>query len=183
MVRQALKNAVLAPALILFLTFLPFLTEAAEDRIPFRGLKEVGVFVEDIDPEAIKDGLSKEQIKTDVESKLREAGIKVIPTENCLHLPASPSGTDSYLYVIVNTVKFVSGLEYVYGTSVQLKQVVALERGKTVKPSRALLWATTWEKSDGVEISWVKDLAENVRRHISDKVDLFIGDYSAANPK
>ena len=172
------KNAVLAPALILFLTSLPFLTEAAEDRIPFRGLKEVGVFVEDIDPEAIKDGLSKEQIKTDVESKLREAGIKVVPVEKSLPLPTSP-----YLYIIVNTVKFLSGLEYVYGTSVQLKQVVALERGKTVKPSRALLWATTWEKSDGVGITWVKDLVENVRQHINDKVDAFINDYSAANPK
>ena len=172
------KNAVLAPALILFLTSLPFLTEAAEDRIPFRGLKEVGVFVEDIDPEAIKDGLSKEQIKTDVESKLREAGIKVVPVEKSLSLPTSP-----YLYVIISTVKFCSGLEYVYGTSVQLKQVVALERGKTVKPSRALLWATTWEKSDGVGITFVEELVGNARAHINEKVDMFISNYSAANPK
>ncbi|MFH2069404.1 MAG: hypothetical protein ABII89_08105 [Candidatus Omnitrophota bacterium] len=178
-----IKNAVLVLAFGLTLMPRPFLAGAAESRIPFRGLKEVAVFVEEIDPEAIKDGLSKEEIKTEVETRLRKAGIKVIPADECLRPPTSPHGTDSYLYIIVNTVKFVSGLEYVYGTSVQLKQVVALERGKTVKPSRALLWATTWEKSEGVEIAWVKDLVGDIRQHINDKVDAFISDCLAANPK
>lgn len=167
----------------LFLAGYFIIAEAAENRIPFRGLKAVAVFVEEIEPEAVTDGLSKEEIQTEVEAKLREAGIKVIPAEKCLNLPTSPQGADSYLYVIVNTVKFVSGLEYVYGASVQLKQVVTLDRGKGVVPRRPLLWATTWEKSDGVEVTWVKDLAGNVRKHINDKVDIFISDYLAANPK
>ncbi|MFH1902862.1 MAG: hypothetical protein ABIK20_02245 [Candidatus Omnitrophota bacterium] len=172
------KNAVSILAFGLFLMSHPLFTDAAENRIPFHGLKEVAVFVENIDPEAIKDGLNKEQIKTDVELRLREAGIKVVPVEKCLNLPTSP-----YLYVIVNTVKFVSGLEYVYGTSVQLKQVVVLKRKKPAKLPTAYLWATTWEKSDGVGITWVEDLVGNVREHINDKVDAFISDYLAENPK
>ncbi|MCX5641949.1 MAG: hypothetical protein NTY10_01710 [Candidatus Omnitrophica bacterium] len=170
------KNAVLLLAMGFFLTSRSFPGAAAENRIPFHGLKAVGVFVEDIDPEASKDGLNKEQIKTDVESRLCAAGIKVVPVEKSLSLP-----TSSYLYVIVNTAKFVSGLEYVYGTTVQLKQVVMLERKKPVKS--AYLWATTWEKSGGVEITWVADLAVNVRSQINDTVDAFIGDYLAENPK
>ena len=172
------KNAVLVLALSLFLMSRPFCIEAAENRIPFHGLKEVAVFVEDIEPEAIKDGLSKEKIKNDVELRLREAGIKVVPAEKCLPLPTSP-----YLYVIVNTVKFLSGLEYVYGTSVQLKQVAVIDRGKKVKPQKASLWVTTWEKSDGVGITFVEELVGNVRAHINEKVDMFISDYLAENPK
>lgn len=172
------KIAVSFLALGFFFVSRPFLVDAAENRIPFHGLGAIGVFVEEIDPEAVKDGLSKEKIKTDVESRLREAGIKVVPVEKCLNLPTSP-----YLNIVINTVKFVSGLEYVYGTSVQLKQVVSLDRGKEVKPRKALLWATTWEKNEGVEITWVKDLAENVREHIDNKVDIFIRDYLVENPK
>lgn len=171
------KNVVSILALGLFL-FRPVFTDAAENRIPFHGLKAVAVFVENIDPEALKDGLSKEQIKTEVESRLREAGIKVVPIDKSLIIPTSP-----YLYIIVNTVKFSSGLEYVYGTSVQLKQVVGIDRGKGVIPRTALLWATTWEKSDGVGITSVEDLVGNVREHINDKVDAFINDYLAENPK
>ena len=172
------KNAVSILALGFFLMSRSFSVDAAENRIPFHGLKAVAVFVENIGQEAIKDGLSKEQIKTETELRIREAGIKVVPVEKCLNL-----STPSYLYVIVNTVKFVSGLEYVYGTSVQLKQVVVIDRGKAVKPQKALLWATTWEKSEGVGITSVEDLVGNVRAHITEKVDAFISDYLAENPK
>ena len=173
------KNAVLILALGFFL-FRPVFTDAAvENRIPFHGLKAVAVFVENIDQEAIKDGLNKEQIKTDVELRIREAGIKVVSVEKCLTLLP----TSSYLYVIVSTVKFFSGLEYVYGTSVQLKQQVVIERKKTEIPSKAYLWATTWEKSDGVGITPVEDLVRNVREHLNEKVDDFINDYLAENPK
>lgn len=171
------KKAVLILALGLFL-FRPVFTGALENRIPFHGLKAVGVFVENIDQEAVNDGLNKEQIKTDVELRLREAGIKVVPVENSLSLPTSP-----YLYVVVNTVKFSSGLEYVYGASVQLKQVAVIDRGKAVIPQKARLWATTWEKSDGVGITSVEDLVGNVHQHINDKVDAFIKDYLAENQK
>ena len=171
------KNAVSILALVIFL-FRPVFVDAAENRIPFHGLKAVAVFVENIDQDAVKDGLNKEQIKTDVESRLREAGIKVVPVEKSLSLPTSP-----YLYIIVSTVKFSSGLEYVYGTSVQLKQVVVIERKKTGIPPKAYLWATTWEKSEGVGITPVEDLVGNVREHINDKVDAFINDYLAENPK
>ncbi|MBU2495848.1 MAG: hypothetical protein KJ935_05065 [Candidatus Omnitrophica bacterium] len=171
------KNAVSILALGVFL-FRPVFANAAENRIPFHGLKTVAVFVENIDQEAVKDGLSKEQIKIDVELRLREAGIQVVPVEKSLSL-----STPSYLYVIVNTVKFSSGLEYVYGTSVQLKQVVVLKRKKPAKLPIAYLWATTWEKSEGVEITWVEDLVGNVREHINEKVDAFISDYLAENPK
>jgi len=171
------KNVVSILVLGVFL-FRPVFTDAAENRIPFHGLKAVAVFVEDIDQETVQDGLSKEQIKTDVELRLREAGIKVVPVEKSLSF-----STPSYLYIIVNTVKFSSGLEYVYGTSVQLKQVVVIDRGKAVIPPKAYLWATTWERSDGVGITFVEDLVGNVREHINDKVDVFINDYLAENPK
>jgi hypothetical protein len=171
------KNAVLILALALFL-LRPLCAGAAENRIPFHGLKEIAVFVEDIDQDAVKDGLSKEQIKSAVETRIREAGIKVVPVEKSLSLPTSP-----YLNIIVSTVKFSSGLEYVYGISVQLKQVVVIERKKPGIPPKTYLWATTWEKSDGVDITSVEDLAGNVRGHINEKIDAFIGEYLAANPK
>ena len=61
------------------------------DRKSLRGLKGIAVVVEALQPEAERDGLTKSQIKTDIELKLRQAGIHVLTTEESFKTPGKNS--------------------------------------------------------------------------------------------
>ena len=52
-------------------------------RETLRGLEGVEVLVENLSPEVERDGIDKTTIKTDVELKLRQTGIKVLTPELC----------------------------------------------------------------------------------------------------
>ena len=52
-------------------------TDESVDRQTLKGIKVVAVQVEALRPEVESDGLTQAQIKTDVEQRLREAGIQV----------------------------------------------------------------------------------------------------------
>jgi hypothetical protein len=100
-----------------------FLGDNEFTRPTLRGLKEVGVLVEDLGPEIERSGLSITQIQTDVELRLRMAGIKVLSKEEYFETPWSP-----YLYVHVNVFKAEAIRAYVYSISVELEQDVYLAR-------------------------------------------------------
>ena len=96
--------------------------KAEEDaRETLRGLKGVQVVVEDMDPDVERDGLTKSQLQTDVELRLRKAGIQVLKEEERRATPGRP-----YLYVAVTTLKDRDGLSYAFAINVDLEQKVAL---------------------------------------------------------
>ncbi|NTV33810.1 MAG: hypothetical protein HGA50_11025, partial [Deltaproteobacteria bacterium] len=76
------RVVVLATALaVVFLCVIPF--AFAEDkeitRLTLRGIKEVNVVIESIEPEIQSMGLTQAQVRADVEAKLREANIAIAP--------------------------------------------------------------------------------------------------------
>src|SRR2546426_1004036 len=91
------------------------------------------VLVEHIPDEAERDGLDTTQIRTDVELKLRQAGISVLTHEEWLSTAAAP-----YLYVNVQVFKNPANF-YAYSANVELRQRVTLVHS----PSTSAL-ATTW---------------------------------------
>jgi len=145
------------------------------DRKSLRGLKGIAVVVEALQPEAERDGLTKSQIQTDSELKLRQAGIRVLPTEESFKVPGSP-----YLYMNINTTKndvlYGAFSTYVFSLQVALKQDVTLTRDSDLKGS-----ATTWE-THALGTVGANNL-QDTRRVLGDLLDRFINDYLAENPK
>jgi len=116
--------------------------------------------------------LTKNELQSHIELRLRRAGIKVFSDTN---------GTDvnslSNLMIRVHLQSFGPG--YVVDSAIKLQEPVFLFRDP-----RKFLIATTWEvlpPSSGLlrEVPTGKEILEIVNR----SVDLFINDYLAANPK
>lgn len=133
------------------------------------GLQGTGVIVENLAPEAGNLGLSKTVIQTDVELRLRKAGVKVLTEEESLETLGIPC-----LYVKINA-RSVPGLPLVvFSIAVELREWVRLVSGlETV----AAIWHTAYLGT--VE----KEKIRTLREEVGHQVDVFIKDYLAANPK
>ena len=138
-------------------------------RETLRGLTGVAVLVEDIAPDAERDGLSRNQLQADVERTLRQAGIHVLSDEERLHTPGNPT-----LSVRVGTYK--AGALYGLCIEASFKQTVTLKRNPHIERP-----AETW-KTQGVGIGGAFHLQE-VRKGVIIKVGEFINAYLAVNPK
>jgi len=139
------------------------------ERSSLYGLPGVYVLVESLNLDMEKDGLTKDQLRKEVESQLRNAGIRVLTREEKLKTPGNPQ-----LYVNVNLLKSSSPFAYAYSVEINLEQEVALVR----KPKMRTV-ATTWSQGSVgiVGIANLKAIQETVRG----RVDHFIHDYFAAN--
>ena len=137
-----------------------------------RGLQGIGVLVEQLPPEAENKGLKKDQIQTEVESKLRKAGIKVLTKEECGKTPGEP-----YLYINlnINLAKTESDI-YPYTIDVMLIQKVSLLRDPQINS-----YATTW--STGGIGSIDKQILGQLRESVLEVVNLFVNAYLTENPK
>lgn len=137
-------------------------------RPTLKGLKGVHVLVESLKEDIVKAGLNKETIQTDVELKLRLAGIPVLTREECVEEPGSP-----YLYVIAGVLKSeLCG--YIVKLDVEVKQEVRLVRSPAIQKD-----AATWSVGGFGRTSDLK----GIRECIKDQVDIFINAYLSVNPK
>jgi hypothetical protein len=136
----------------------------AAQRATLKGINRVEVVVEAIDPAAEHDGLTRSQLQTDVEERLRQAGITVGPT------------LTGHLYVNVDTEKGERGQMYAYNISVQYVQQVVLARDP-----KAPIFAPTWD-TGGVGII-IANRLRDVRQDVANYVDQFIKAYLEQNPK
>ena len=143
----------------------------ADDDNMLRGLKGVNVMVADLRPEIERSGLSKTQIQTDVELKLRMAGIKVLSEEEYLSVPGFP-----HLYVRIAGFKAEAIRHYVFSVSVELMQEVYLVR---TAPDFTEYGAVTWSHS----IVGISPKLGTIRAGVKDMVDRFIKAYLSVNPK
>ena len=141
------------------------------ERATLRGLKGVQVVVEELRPEIERAGLKKQQLQTDVELRLRKAGIRVLTRKERLKTPGTP-----LLYLNVNALTAVDNKAVVFGISVELNQEVRL-----VRDPKIIVDATTWS-TDSVGIADVNNIRD-IRRRVGDRVDVFINAYLAMNPK
>lgn len=129
----------------------------------------VVVLMSDID-ETRNTGLSP-QLLTDVEVKVRQAGITVLSQQE------APSGP---LLVVYVHVKNVSPPTYPVGfyalcLTVELHQWVKLTRNPSLT-----VWVSTWSATE--HLGTASDLSSG-RDEIRDMTDEFINAYLAANPK
>jgi hypothetical protein len=163
-----------------FLTFtgLILFGQAGMAQLPnqknaLRSLSSPNVEVEVQDASFQRSVLSESQVRTDVELKLRRAGIRLTDR------------SDSYPKIVVNVraakdETLGRGIAlYPFSINVELVSFINAEMDAK-KPPR-LLFAIIWE-TDKVGMFGSSRLQE-IRGLINDCVDEFINDYLAANPK
>ncbi len=154
--------------LTLLLLGLPVLAWPGDDpfdRATLKGITTIRVVVDNLDPEAERDGLTKDQLQTDVELRLRKAGIRVTSLR--------AESESSYLHLAVNTIKDSSGV-YAFNIVLEFDQWVILERNRNV-----FRFAPTWGVSSvgTVDAEYLRE----VRGSVADKVDKFIKAYLEQN--
>ncbi len=131
------------------------------------GLSSVRVLVGSIfadSDQARQDGMPFDQLQTDVELKLRQAGIAVVTA------PSAPA-----FIVNVMSLKNSAGV-YAVTITAEVFQWVSLVRRPAV-----MVWAPTWSTPIDLGTS-PKDLSY-VRDVVKDLTDRFINAYLAANPR
>ncbi len=152
-------------------------TEDVRERASLRGLAGVYVVFTDLEDDIKKDGLTEQQLRTDVELRLRRAGIRVLTLDEVRESSAKPT-----LVISVETVKsdplskLLEGSVYAFSLSIQLRQIATLKR----MPTNEFL-VTTWS-DNAFGFATVKTL-KVIRDGLGDYVDKFANDFLTVNPK
>jgi hypothetical protein len=133
-----------------------------------RGLKGVEVVIALPGSESERGGLTASQLQTDVELRLRNAGILVLTKEERTSTPGSP-----YLYVNAHVRGTRFGV-YMFTITVQLTQKAILKRNPSAEAS-----VTTWEGRSSMGSA--RD-SQDIRIRVGNRVDEFINDYLSENP-
>lgn len=157
-------------ALVLWSASIPWAFAQNVEEIaqePFRGLRGVGVLVDAVKPEGQQAGLVAGEVQTQVERRLREAGVRVLTREEAVETPGMP-----YLYVYVDTTKIPAG-SYAYAVRVSLNQGVALDRNVAIK-----IHTETWNSAGVGAVA--ADKLQQIGKAIDAKVDEFIAAYQSA---
>ena len=137
-------------------------TDESVERQTLKGITVVAVQVEALRPEVERDGLTQAQVKTDVEQRLRESGIRVDDAASAtllVNVNAVLVGQAAPLYAVSATVDF---------------QQDVLVRGLEAT-------ASTW--SIGGIAAVGRANLPMVRDFVRGKVDKFIDAYFSVNPK
>lgn len=164
-----MKNA-LATITLAFLFCSTLMAQDSElRRTSVKGLTGVGVVIESLDADAEKYGLSKDQIQTVVELRLRMAGIKVLTRAQRLVTLENP-------FLLINLNTFKRQETYSYSLDISLHQWVRLERDPQISVP-----AHTW--SVGMVGSVGSKNLNQVTDDIKDNVDKFINAWLSVNPK
>ncbi|HZT32542.1 MAG TPA: hypothetical protein VFA33_21820 [Bryobacteraceae bacterium] len=139
-------------------------------RWSLRGIEAVDVVIPDLDEAAQNAGITSEQLRTDVELKLRMAGIKV---QSDLRIR---SGMPRLCVGLVMLDDRAGG--YSAMITVELEQQVQLVR----MPEKGVILATTWSVLTVATVG-SSNAVRYIREGIRDKVDRFVNAYLSANPK
>jgi len=169
-----MSTRTLAPALFLLAaSVMPASGQAfGPERESLKGLPGFYVLVENLSPDAERDGLTDAAIRTDVEQCLRRADIRVLASSEELFAssPAAP-----YLYVNVQAERGQMGATslYVYRIDVQLNQWVHSQvTGNEIS-------GVTWHR--GSFGTMKQSNLPSVRQIVTELVNQFISDFRVAN--
>ena len=140
-----------------------FGADTSTERETLQGLKGFKVVIEELPPAAIADGLTVDQLRIDVELRLRKAGVPVTTTGR------------PFLYINVYPVKRKDDV-YVYSCRVEVMQEVLVLENEKVSV------AATWSDQMTGSVGSLK-MARFIRDQVADLVDEFLNAYLSVNPK
>ena len=136
------------------------------DADPLRGLPpKLGVVIEGLGSDALRAGLDASQLRTDLELKLRLAGISVVTATG-----------NPYIYLNVNCLETKGG--YACAISVSLHELVSLIQRTVPDSFLAVIW-----KRDNILTTNRSGASEYIRQSVKDRVDDFLNSYLFMNPR
>jgi len=138
-----------------------------ETRQTLKGVRQLGVVI-DLDPIAKDYGITEDLIRTDVELKLRLAGIKVESVEQMA------SSLNPYLALSVNMIKSSCGSAYMI--NIDFHQATTLARNPLM-----VSIASTWSYNHFGTLG--KEVQQQLREFYKIVLDKFLNAYLEANPK
>src|ERR1043165_115900 len=112
-------------------------SQTRQDVESLRGLQGIIVGIPSYPDELENNGLTKIQMFTEVELRLRRAGIKILSPQEASRVPGMPM-----LYLNLSAIKAGEGL-YVLSLRIELEQFVRLERMPSVS-----MRCATWQVSN-----------------------------------
>jgi hypothetical protein len=171
------KNiSLLALVVSFFFFFSPSKSFPLSSMESLKGLKGVEVLIEELDPDLENLSLTMIQIQSDVESKLRKAGVEVLSKEENENVQPLRK---PYLYIRINSCKLSSRKESIaFNIGIALNQQVTL-RGQA--DSKKCFFAPTWYTSV-VGAAGRKNIQE-ILDAVQDLTGKFINAYLKANPE
>lgn len=143
----------------------------ADQKETLRGIKRIGVVIKGLSRKIKKLGITGDKLRTDVELKLRMAGIDVVTQEEFhtnLEIP----------YLEVTIIPGYSKPAFVYAILVGLYEKVHLKREPKII-SYAIPWWRIMVQENIEEI----EMEKSVRNMLKFMIDEFTKDYLAVNPK
>ena len=177
----------------------------ALSRKSLEGVGAFGVVVEEVSADLESNGLTRSLIASDVETRLRRQGLRVLDEEGLTREPGGP-----YLHVIVTGRKTAAPEIVAFVISVQFEQAVLPTRSMEAAgenpprresfsdPEKWLLALNDWSKARSNQrekavfaATWgvnsvgsvgTNALARGIRDGLADFVDQFIAAYLAVNP-
>jgi hypothetical protein len=168
------KLSFLALVLSFSFFFSPRLSFPLSSLESLRGLRGVEVLIEELNPDLENLNLTMIQIQSDVELKLRNAGIQVLSKEENEKIQ---SLRKPYLYIKINSSRLSSRKESIaFNIGIALNQQVTL-RGQA--DSKKCFFAPTWYTS-AVGAAGRKNIQE-ILDTLQDLTDKFINAYLKAN--
>lgn len=141
------------------------------DRATLRGLRGFFVLVEGLPEDAARSGLTRNQLQTDVELRLREEDIRVFALEESSRSDAAT------LYLNVNVLK-ASSDQYLLSIGLSVQQWGQLERNPRIHCN-----CTTWQAVSLLGATGADNLSSFVRSNVRDKVNELVNAFLAVNPR
>lgn len=171
-----MKPCQLFLALIALLLFCPsLLAQLPQQPSALRDLPTLNVGVQELTEEAKHNGLNAEQIRTDVELRLRRIGIHVSPSD----AKAFPR-----LFVRIDAQK-IDQRSYLYQLSLELFTLVDTKFGRPCKPGipkQDIVFGVIWFRG-GYGMTDAEHFEKELRGRIGDMADRFVNDFLAENQK
>jgi hypothetical protein len=124
-------------SLTVVLSFCSISTAVADDEASFKDLHGVGIVLEPLSPEVETAGLRQTDIQTDVELKLRLAGIPVLSRDEWTRTSGAP-----ILYVNVSVFLSTTPDTWAFNVEADLSQDVKLVRSPAIIVPNATTWRT-----------------------------------------
>src|SRR5690242_12073585 len=167
-----MKTALAAVALLFATGVSPLVGQGDYEmtRKTLAGVKRICVLLQRSGNVGEEEGLDTNQIRTDVELKLRQAGIVVLSPEQ-----SSSRGLSAFLYVNI----FAFQREVVYAFYIDL---TIIQRVRLIRDPSVAVAGGTWSGQSYMGTVGRDGFADFVRSSVRDRTDEFINAYLAANP-